>query len=1368
MSETIQNHCIYLDSLSDISKRIMHLKALLFTGHTKTEFLKCVIDANICGEIDGKINFITLNLLLKPLIDAKLLTELGVCNKDIVHEVTIDAVNDPYITTYLDAIEKNFPNASYHSYDVLNVRRKIRIAIYTCDEKRLSSLLKEYFSIDDLFNMLDNDFVFQYFDANWLNTRPAIFKDFLFFKKLNFLLHTAQETPNLDDMISQYKEIKNVDALHLFGILLILRGQYDFAEKVLESIQEDSLIHKFIRSALAFVCGNNDDAIYYHEQALDVNKKAMNKRKYFFCTIDSIFYILALIKKNSQKSLKTAEDAIQFIEKSKETFNVLFFTTLKPIILMLTNSDFSAKKYLELLYEQLYSDKIIPNAFFALSIYFVNPEMLKDKVDVYAEFFEKCKNTLPIIAKIFAEILVNITESNEEYREYLKNPVFKNTISFTEIIHLDPPWLRALDTLEETVSGFSSQSSYTGNKRLIWFIDIRNKAIDFAEQSMNNKGEWTKGKRIAMKRLYERDPQLNYLTDHDIKVIKTMHKYTYRQFYYPEIIYEWDKNKTILALVGHPLVFLMNDPSCNIHLIEKAPELIVTQVKNSYHIVLSHPTSNPEIFLEQETPTNFNVINCTKQIVDVCNIIGSLGIKVPIDTKKQVLSIVKKASSLLSVNCDISDDEMQIIEAYDNCYVHLIILETGLKVNLLVRPFKDHGPYYRPCHGNNKVIDTTKGKHKKAIRNFTREYENANSLIQFSNVLTQLNDGTDEWIIDDIEECLEVLNDLNNYDKTIHIEWPKGQKLSISNPVSFENLSLNIHRKNEWFHIDGKIFLDQDQVIEMKQLLDLIDDAKGRFIPISDNKFLALTNHFKKKLQELKYISTKTKDDNKIHYFGANILQQFCENSSQVKGDKGWKDFQDKLSNASSHDPKVSSNFQGELRNYQLEGYRWLSQLAYWGAGACLADDMGLGKTIQAIVLILEHAPKGPCLIIAPTSLIYNWQEECAKFAPALNTVLFYKNRDEEQIKKLKNMDLLICSYGLLQQQEELLSSIPWQIIILDEAQAIKNKEAKRTQAVMKLHSNIRVVLTGTPIENHLGELWSIFRFINPGLLGSYESFQQRFAIPIERDKDIAAKQILKKLIQPFILRRIKNKVLEELPPRTEKTLLIEMDDEEAAFYHALRQIAIENINKKQDTVEQLRFHILSEITRLRRACCHPKLIDDNIKISSSKLNTFLDLVETLKENNHKALVFSQYVGFLSIVRNSLDESKISYQYIDGQTPVKTRGERVNAFQAGESDLFLISLKAGGMGLNLTAADYVIHLDPWWNPAVEDQASDRAHRIGQQHPVTIYRFIMKDSIEEKIVALHKDKRNLANDLLSGNEISGKLSEKELLQLIMST
>jgi SNF2 family DNA or RNA helicase len=335
---------------------------------------------------------------------------------------------------------------------------------------------------------------------------------------------------------------------------------------------------------------------------------------------------------------------------------------------------------------------------------------------------------------------------------------------------------------------------------------------------------------------------------------------------------------------------------------------------------------------------------------------------------------------------------------------------------------------------------------------------------------------------------------------------------------------------------------------------------------------------------------------------------------------------------------------------------------------------------------------------------------------------------------------------------------------VLDEAQFIKNAHSLRARAAFGLSARYRLALTGTPVENHLGDLWSIFHFLNPTLLGSFKHFQTRYIKPIERDRDSEQQGVLKQLVAPFLLRRLKRDVLAELPPVTTVRHAVRLSDDERLRYALLRR----QIHEKLHTVwgkRQHKLQIFTEITRLRRFCCHPRLVFPDAPSESSKLAALFELVEELRENGHRALVFSQFVDFLEIVRQELDERGFRYLYLDGSTPKETRHARVQAFQQGDAELFLISLKAGGFGLNLTAADYVIHLDPWWNPAVEAQATDRAHRIGQERPVTVYRLLCEETIEERIVELHAEKRALADALLSGNDSAAELTHELLRELV---
>ena len=434
----------------------------------------------------------------------------------------------------------------------------------------------------------------------------------------------------------------------------------------------------------------------------------------------------------------------------------------------------------------------------------------------------------------------------------------------------------------------------------------------------------------------------------------------------------------------------------------------------------------------------------------------------------------------------------------------------------------------------------------------------------------------------------------------------------------------------------------------------------------------------------------------------------------------------------------------------------WLQFVHELGSGGVLADDMGLGKTVQTIALLLhlkqEKKTKAlKALIVAPTSVVTNWVREIERFGPTLTTALWHGAGRREQIADLESANVIITSYALLRRDIDLLKKLPLDYAILDEAQNIKNPLSATAAAAKELDAERRLALTGTPIENRLSEIWSIFEFVSPGLLGPLQKFEEKFARPIDQgDSKQAAR--LRAVIHPFILRRTKNEVAKDLPPKIEVDKLIDLaPDQKAIYLQVLREVRAQVMGEvERQGVAKSQLHILAGLTKLRQAACDPRLLGLPREFShddSGKLSALRELIEEAESGGHKVLVFSQFVSMLKLVREALDEDKIRYEYLDGST--MDRADRIDRFQSDPTvPVFLISLKAGGSGLNLTAADTVIHFDPWWNPAVEDQASDRAHRIGQKKVVTVYRLVAAGTIEEKILQLKQKKKDLVASVLS--------------------
>jgi SNF2 family DNA or RNA helicase len=495
---------------------------------------------------------------------------------------------------------------------------------------------------------------------------------------------------------------------------------------------------------------------------------------------------------------------------------------------------------------------------------------------------------------------------------------------------------------------------------------------------------------------------------------------------------------------------------------------------------------------------------------------------------------------------------------------------------------------------------------------------------------------------------------------------------------------------------------------------------------------------------------------------GVDQIADLVDDPEYLEAASRWRQLRARITAARTLEPQVPAGCTATLRPYQVEGYKWLARLAAWGTGACLADDMGLGKTVQTLALLLSRASLGPALVIAPTSVGPTWIREIERFAPGLRARLYRGTERAALLNACGAGDVLVTSYGLTVRDGDALGGVRFGTLVIDEAQFIKNALTRRARVVRGLDAEFRLALTGTPVENHLGELWSLLRVVAPGLLGSWDHFRERFAAPIEKYHDRERSGALARVVRPFLLRRTKAEVAPELPPRTEIERVVDLSPAERWLYDRERRQALEALaTGGGDT----RFALLAALTRLRRLACHPRLLDDGSEVPSSKLAALLETVRELREEGHRALVFSQFTSHLALVREALDREKITYQYLDGSTPSEERTRSMDAFQAGRSDLFLISLKAGGTGLNLTAANYVIHLDPWWNPAVEDQATDRAHRIGQTRAVTVIRLIARGTIEDAVLALHGDKRALAASVFDEEGGAARLSTDELAALI---
>jgi superfamily II DNA or RNA helicase len=1358
------------------AKQLLRLKSLIFLPTTKTVFQDCLVRSGLRMPTGKAWSHGTITPVLDELRRLSLLTGDLACAPALLHPVAIDAIGSAEGPLMAEAVKRAFTipvrsvSYSYGSaFNAVAAQPLLRLAIYLNDHKAFCSqrdLADQFSGPRQTADLLQAVFQNATFSLDWLTSRHPAIQAVLVATKLAGAAAGAVPGPEMPAIISHYRAVQSQSEFESLRPALL---SHDLQQARLDDVRSGlggvpgiaPQVQAAMSGTLAFLQGDHTAAIGHFRSALKLLRKAAGKRKVFLETPQGLFFVMAMLATNDAAlhgDIQSGIDASQ---------NGAGYMGMQALLWLVQGQHQKAAALIKNLRTAMPTQPDAA-ACIALAEWFIDAERATKFRDDSAKRFNQLQASAPLWARIFAELLSEVTIDATPYQKFLDTTGAGISLRFTRLVQYRAPWQRALENLDAFLGGGDTKAAQPGicrpARRLAWFIDFAHWQIDVVEQSARGADGWSDGRPVSLKRLHERDPKLDYLTDADIAALRTIRRDS--DGWYGADTYDFDAKRTIRALVGHPAVFEARHRAQRIELVSYPLELVITASGDGYRIALSHTAHEPTIFIEPETPARYRVVEFPKRMIALSEILGPAGLVVPRAGRDQIVAMVQRDNPTLPIRSEISDIAAPAEAGEASPVLQFTPHEAGLRLHIAVRPFGAAGPAYVAGLGGRSVLAVIGDQQKRVSRDLPRELSERAALIAGCPTLRdRMGADAHELIVDDLAGSLELLLELQAYPGPVSTEWPEGRELRVR-AAGAKGLKLRVAKERDWFSLTGDVTIDEGQVLEMQFLLDRLERAPGRFIALDDGRFIALTHQLQTQLSQLANVSEIHNGARRVHKFAAPALDQALDEAGDVSADAAWKHHVARIRQAASWTPQIPATLQAELRDYQAEGFFWLSRLAQWGAGACLADDMGLGKTVQAIAIMLERAANGPTLVVAPTSVCPNWVSEIIRFAPTLNPHRFATAADRAAlVAGLGPHDVLICSYGLLHQESELLANRDWATLVLDEAQAIKNAQTKRARASFEINAAFRLALTGTPIENYLDELWSLMNFLNPGLLGSREAFQKRFAIPIERDRDAHARQALRTLIRPFLLRRTKAAVLSELPPRTEQTITVEMSEPERIFYEALRQRALETIDELDAAKGKRKIHILAEITKLRRACCNPALIDPAIGVPSAKLDAILDLVDELLRNRHRALVFSQFTGHLALLRAALDARKIAYEYLDGGTPPAERERRVAAFQAGGAPLFLISLRAGGTGLNLTAADYVLHLDPWWNPAVEDQASDRAHRIGQERPVTIYRLVMQDSIEEKILALHRDKRDLANDLLEGGEIAARLSEEELVDLI---
>ncbi len=905
------------------------------------------------------------------------------------------------------------------------------------------------------------------------------------------------------------------------------------------------------------------------------------------------------------------------------------------------------------------------------------------------------------------------------------------------------------------------------SQRLFWDLNLSNGSIgvNAIAQQEKKRGGWTKGRKISLGNLTD----YHHIMSPIDRKIADLVRFDYS---YYRIQTEIDIFDAINLLCGQSNVSLNGQP---VEISQGSSAIrLCRDTENCWLYPEAAVASGTKIAASASAMLFFNeqagtIIHCKLRPIQLQCLQSLVQTpKIPLEFESHLVEKARQLQKLFTVNLP-PELAGEVVKEKIKAIILLRSQANGI-LDYGIRIRNEAGKLFAPGGGLLCRAVKQAGQTVQVQRDAQLECNLATKLLR------ELKLPTDDFTgsLDNFEEAMSLLESLESIDPTeAEVLWDKQSEppIRVLGMVTNKNVSVGITSKRDWFQLSGKCDFGSES-IELVDLLEALQakgeaNQRGEYIRVGDKGWTRIADDLKSQLAKLRDVVSQERKTLKFDATAAYQMRELLQQNVEVKASAAWTKCLTRLETAERFEPKLPKDLNAELRQYQLDGYHWLRRLSEWGVGGVLADDMGLGKTLQTLAVLLDRRKSGPTLVIAPTSVGFNWMRETEKFAPQLEAHLYRETERADFLKQVGPGSLVVCSYGLALRDAEALAEIQWSNLVLDEAQAIKNSRSKTSLAIATIPADWKIALTGTPVENHLGELWSLFHVVSPGVFGGWEQFRKRFAAPIEKGDDVERKVALQERLKPFVLRRTKSAVLKDLPPRSEMNLYVELGPEERAMYERVRQSAIGEIDQIANLKEinDQRFRILALLTRLRQLACSPKMVHEEWTDRSAKLVQLSQTLKELQEEGHRVLIFSQFVKHLDLIRTMLDEENITFEYLDGSTPAAERQNRVDRFQNGTATAFLISLKAGGTGLNLTAADYVIHMDPWWNPAVEDQATDRAHRIGQDKPVMVYRLVAKDTIEEEILKLHESKRDLVAGVLEGAHTASKLSTADLIDML---
>ncbi len=824
--------------------------------------------------------------------------------------------------------------------------------------------------------------------------------------------------------------------------------------------------------------------------------------------------------------------------------------------------------------------------------------------------------------------------------------------------------------------------------------------------------------------------------------------------------------RMLQMLVGHARVI---DPKGRPLRVEEGIPRIETRLTNT-SIELSFEPALASNAMPTVVPSEDGIVRIyawSPSRERVFNAISGEGGSVPLEAEAQVRGTLARllAAGVVEVCGGLAPTVVEV-EADSRPVVSLEWDGSNLDVLVMVAPVGMEGRLASPGEGAESFCtEVQRGADSGALwrckRDLVAEPRGLEDVWRFCPTLRSHALSLNRSTTRELDSALEILGELDAMGDAVVLAWPQKRRLVRGPGLNAEDLDLVVRSEVDWLSACGDVEVEPGLTLGFAELLEA--RAGPKYIALAEDRFAGLSDELRRLLDTIERFGASADGEFRVAKSGLLGIAglERDDGSSWFQLDAGARVRRKELDVIFDREPAIPSGFAAQLRGYQRDGFVWAWRLAEAGLGACLADDMGLGKTVQALAVLVARKDEGAALVVCPTSVVQNWAAEARKFTD-LEVVLLSEAVDREAaIQRPGKGVLLVCSYGVMGSQGEALAAHRFGSVVFDEAQFLKNAKTQRWAVARRVTAGFRMALTGTPIENRMLEMWSILSLVVPDLLGTREGFFHRFGAPIEQG-DEGALGDLRKLVEPFVLRRTKAKVLAELPPCTEHTVYVSPGAEAQAYYEALREREVARVDATQGPAKMVR--LFAALTKLRRAAIDPRLVD-SLAPAGSKLAEVAEHAQERVRQGHRVLIFTQFLQSLEMLHDMLEDAGVDCVTLDGSMSASARAAVVDIFQRGDAEVFLLSLRAGGCGMNLTAADEVVHVDPWWNPAVEQQATDRAHRIGQTRPVTVARFITEGSVEERIVELHCKKRKLAEGVIDGLRVADTLDAAALGELL---